>query len=79
MHKTSIKKSFKKKSPKKTSLKLKCRKYLSKKIGINMAEYKKGRWSNKKQAIAVSISETKKKFPQCSKYFIRKSLKKSKK
>ena len=51
----------------------KCRKYLGKKIGINMSEYKRGRWVSPKQAIAVSYSETLKKFPSCKRFFKRKS------
>jgi hypothetical protein len=51
----------------------KCRKYLGKKIGINMAEYKRGRWVSPAQAIAVSYSETLKKFPRCKRYLKRKS------
>lgn len=72
------KKSQKKTSPKKGSLKSKCRSYLGKKIGINMQEFKNGRFSNRFQALAVSYSQTKKKYPQCSKYLKRKSPKKSK-
>ena len=43
-----------------------------------MAEYKRGRWVSPQQAIAVSYSETLKKFPGCKKY-LRKSKKSSKK
>ena len=56
----------------------KCRKYLGKKIGINMAEYKTGRWSSPSQAIAVSYSETLKKFPHCKHHLKRKKRSKSK-
>ena len=45
--------------------KKKCNKFLSKKISKNMKEYKKGRWKNRKQALAVSYSQTKKKYPKC--------------
>ena len=50
----------------------KCRKYLGKKIGINMMEYKMGRWVSGSQAIAVAYSETLKKFPHCKQYLKRK-------
>lgn len=68
----------KRKSPKKGSKRRskfleKCKKYLGKKIGINMIEYKRGRWVSPAQAIAVSYSETLNKFPQCKKYLKRKS------
>ena len=43
----------------------KCQKILSKKIGINMAEYKQGRYSSPKQAIAVAYSQVKKNHPGC--------------
>jgi hypothetical protein len=72
------KKSHKKTSAKKSSLKTKCRSYLGKKIGINMQELKSGRFANRFQALAVSYSQTKKKYPQCSRYLKRKSPKKSK-
>lgn len=43
----------------------KCKKYLQKKIKINMHEYKKGRFVSRKQALAVSYSQTRKKYPRC--------------
>ncbi len=43
----------------------KCQKLLSNKIGINMAEYKKGRYSSPKQAIAVAYSQVRTKHPSC--------------
>lgn len=42
-----------------------CKKQLQKKIKINMGEYKSGRWKSPKQAIAVSYSQVRRKFPQC--------------
>jgi hypothetical protein len=57
----------------------KCRKYLGKKIGINMMEYRMGRWKSPAQAIAVSYSETLKKFPSCKRYLKRKGSKSKKK
>ena len=43
----------------------KCQKLLSNKIGINMAEYKQGRYSSPKQAIAVAYSQVRKAHPTC--------------
>ena len=48
-----------------------CRKKLSDKIKINMKEYKSGRWTSPKQAVAVSFSQVKKKNPRCKKYLSR--------
>jgi len=44
----------------------KCKEYLKKKIAKNMAEYKKGRYSSRMQAVAVSYSQVKKAHPACS-------------
>ena len=73
--KRKSKKNIKKKSKK--SLKDFCRNKLSNKIKINMKEYKQG---NKKikspsQAIAISYSQVKKKYPKCSRSLKRKSKK----
>lgn len=43
----------------------KCKKLLSSKIGINIAEFKQGRYVSKSQAIAVSYFQIKKKYPSC--------------
>ena len=43
----------------------KCNKYLQTKIKVNLKEYKKGKYKSYKQAIAISYSQTKKKFPKC--------------
>ena len=43
----------------------KCKSELKEKIRLNMREYNKGRYSNRKQAIAVAYSQIKKKYPQC--------------
>ena len=48
-----------------------CQTKLKNKIRINMAEYKKGRFSSRKQALAVSYAQVKKKYPSCKKYFKR--------
>jgi len=45
--------------------KSKCRKALSKKIAINMDEFKHGRFVSRAQAIAVSYSQVKKHYPKC--------------
>lgn len=46
-----------------------CQTKLKNKIRINMAEYKKGKFSSRKQALAVSYAQVKKKSPSCKKYF----------
>jgi predicted transcriptional regulator len=38
------------------------KRYLKKKIAINIDEYRKGRWVSPQQAIAVSYSQARKKF-----------------
>ena len=53
-------KSPKSKSPKST--KKICRSRLKKKISINIKE---GKWKSPKQAVAVSYSQIRKKFPKC--------------
>ena len=45
-----------------------CKKLLSKKIGINMKEYKSGRFTSAKQAIAVSYSQVSKLYPHCKRF-----------
>ena len=60
---TKSKSKTKSRTPK-TSKKV-CRKRLSKKISVNMKEYKSGRWKNRKQALAVSYSQIRKKYPEC--------------
>ena len=49
--------------------KISCKKFLSIKIKKNMKELKKGRYKNRKQALAVSFSQTKKEKPGCKKVF----------
>ena len=48
-----------------------CQAKLKNKIRINMAEYKKGRFSSRQQALAVSYAQVKKKSPGCKRYFKR--------
>ncbi len=77
----SRKKSYRKTSKRgsrKTSKKLSgsltkrsCQTKLKNKIRINMAEYKKGRFSSRQQALAVSYAQVKKKSPGCKRYFKR--------
>ena len=52
-----------------------CRSKLSKKIAINLREMKSGnkRIKSQKQAIAISYSQIKKKYPKCVKSLKRKS------
>ncbi len=42
-----------------------CKKRLQDKIKINLHEWKQGLWKSQKQAIAVSYSQVKKKYPRC--------------
>ena len=55
-----------------------CRSELSRKIAINMVEYKAGRYKSPAQAIAVAYSQVQKKRPNCKKYLKKKSVKKIK-
>ena len=72
-HKTSKRGSRKtsKKGKRSSRGKRSCQTKLKNKIRINMAEYKKGRFSSRKQALAVSYAQVKKKSPICKKYFKR--------
>jgi hypothetical protein len=53
--------------------KSKCKKYLQKKIRINMNEYKTGRYKSRSQAIAVSYKQVGKKHPACKRILRKKS------
>ena len=66
----SMKRSYKK-SPRKSLIRTKsaCNQALRKKIRLNMDEYKKGRYSSRQQALAVSYSQIKKSSPYCRRYF----------
>lgn len=44
-----------------------CKKDVSKKIATNMKEYEKGKFKNRKQAIAVAYSQVQQKRPACKK------------
>ena len=63
----------------KRSPKNKCRSYLKNKIRKNMKEYKSGRYSSRAQALAVSYSQVKKKYPKCSRVLRNRSYSPSKK
>ena len=65
-------KSKSKKRRSKRKMKSKCRQRLNDKIKINIKEYKTGLFQTRKQAIAVSYSQTLKKYPRCKKSFTRK-------
>ena len=56
------KKVWRKASKKET----KCYKYLQNKISYNLDEYKKGKYKTSKQAIAISYSQAKLKYPDCN-------------
>ncbi len=73
-HKTSKRRSRSRgsKAGKRSSrTKRSCQTKLKNKIRINMAEYKKGRFSSRQQALAVSYAQVKKKSPSCKRYFKR--------
>ncbi len=74
--KRSKRRSPRRRSPRKSSRKSKrsndCKKKLQKKIRINMAEYKSGRYSSRAQALAVSYAQVKKKYPSCKRYLSKK-------
>lgn len=57
---------------KRSATKKSCQNSLKRKIGININEYKKGRFISRQQAVAVSYSQVKKSRPSCSRYFKRK-------
>lgn len=63
--KLSKKKSIKRSMRMKMKSTAKCQKLLAKKIGINMGEYRQGRYTSPKQAIAVAYSQVKKEHPTC--------------
>lgn len=75
MPKKSVRRSKRRRT---SSTKTACRKKLSSKIGININEYKQGRYVSPAQAVAVSYSQVKKKYPDCVKY-LKKSVRKSRK
>ena len=57
----------------------KCLKEFEKKKKINLEEYKKGKYVNNKQALAVTYSQVFKKNPKCEKYIGSKKSKSQKK
>jgi len=67
-----------KRRSKRRSRRSKCKKYLQKKIGINISEFKNGLYVSKAQAIAVAYSQVRKKHPSCRR-IIKKSKRKSRK
>ncbi len=56
-------------------LEKKCNKLFKKKLSTNLGEYKKGRYQNYKQALAITYSQVLRKNPKCSKYITSKSNK----
>lgn len=58
------------------SLEKKCLQNFNKKLGTNLGEYKKGRYTSYKQALAITYSQVLKKQPKCSKYISPKNSKK---
>ena len=57
----------------------KCLKEFEKKKKINLDEYKKGKYVNNKQALAVTYSQVFRKNPKCEKYIGSKKFKSQKK
>ena len=53
--------------------KSKCKKYLQKKIGININEFKNGLYVSKSQAIAVAYSQVLTKHPSCKRIISKRS------
>ncbi len=51
----------------------KCRTYLKSKISTNIKEYKKGRYTSRAQAVAVSYRQVAKKHPSCKRVLKRRS------
>ena len=56
-------------------LEKKCNKLFQKKLSTNLGEYKKGRYQNYKQALAITYNQVLKKDKKCSKYITSKSNK----
>jgi len=65
------------KSPVKSRYRSKCKKYLSKKIGINMREFNNGLYKSKAQAIAVAYSQVRKSHPNCKRIIKSRKIRKS--
>jgi len=75
MNKKSISKSRRtsRKSKRKMGKKeMTCKNLLKQKVGINIEEYKDGRYSSRNQAIAVAYNQVKKMKPLCEKYLKKK-------
>lgn len=53
----------------KSAAKKSCQQKLSTKIRNNIKEYNLGKYSSRKQAIAVSYSEFNKSYPECNKFY----------
>ena len=51
----------------------KCRKSFKKKLQLNLQEYKKGKYKNNKQALAVTYNQVIKKNKDCKKFYTKKS------
>lgn len=69
--KSNKKSKLKKRIKKRRSVtKTTCKRFLQKKISINMKEWKEGKYKSQKQALAVSYSQTRKKYPTCKKWFL---------
>jgi hypothetical protein len=51
-----------------------CKDLLKEKVGINLKEYRDGRYISRQQAIAVAYNQVKNMTPSCGKYFKRKDI-----
>ena len=58
-----------KRTKRRSATKRSCQTKLKNKIRINMGEYKKGKFSSRQQALAVSYAQVKKKSPGCKRFF----------
>lgn len=67
-----------KRSRRRSRSRSKCKKYLSKKIGINIAEFYNGFYMSKPQAIAVAYSQVRKSHPHCKRIIKQRSKRRSK-
>lgn len=67
-----------KRSRRRSRSRSKCKKYLSKKIGINIAEFNNGFYMSRPQAIAVAYSQVRKSHPHCKRIIKQRSKQRSK-
>tara|TARA_B100001057_G_C22328376_1_gene748519 strand:- start:317 stop:616 length:300 start_codon:yes stop_codon:yes gene_type:complete len=66
LYKVTLSKKGIKKWEKTSGWETRCYNYLQSRIKRNIKKYKQGKFKSAKQAVAISYSQTKKKFPTCS-------------